>query len=361
MDFLKSIYNIKSIEEQSIHLSDENIYYYWCNKYDLEKLESFDNSLYLPAFFKNKNNLNYFYNLINKYILLFFKNPKILYGIIKVKSIIIKNIPEKSYLDNDSDEEDMIYDKDNFSENSIIIDNNIFNMLLKKYKITEIPKMFIIEFQYLYVFKYEINIKNLNIYNFENNKKFKEFQYPNNIENRQIIKNNYNNISNIIINYIEHIYSLYQNQIKNFNISLNYNKSFEIEENTQNNILIKHSQIKFNIPILFNGCTYIKNMFLNYKISKKIFIDHYTNCKICEIVDNNHKKLNINKKKIVIKNINVDCNKYIFDNLIQDYMNINNYITTNDFNDFEFEKDKINIICCPKSKNIYKNCFFIVE
>jgi hypothetical protein len=345
-DFVIFIDNKESIKSYNLNINNNNLYYYWCDKDILEKisLNNNNNKYHISCFFGEKTNFN---NLVNKYILLFLKNPKILFGIIKVKSIIIKNIPEKNYLEDDEDE------KEKYNKKSIIINEEIYNELLKKYKTIEIPKMFFIEFDYLYQFKYEIDIKKFNEYNLINNKNVCDFKYPKKVQNKQIIKGYDDNFKTNILNYIEFI---------NIQDNLHSNNNNIINSNIINSNIKLNKIIQFNIPVLWNGCKDIKNMFINLKnnINKKVLLNHYTNCKKCEINDNNNKLINLYEKKIVIKNINDENNFNIFNNLINNYTNIEKFLSNNE-NNFEFEKDKINIICCNKSKNIYNNCLFILE
>jgi hypothetical protein len=54
---------------------------------------------------------------------------------------------------------------------------------------------------------------------------------------------------------------------------------------------INNDKIIFNIPILWNGCDEFKNIFIehleNNCFDKKLFTEHWCNCKKCEIIDNN--------------------------------------------------------------------------
>jgi hypothetical protein len=138
---------------------------------------------------------------------------------------------------------------------------------------------------------------------------------------------------------------------------------------------------------------------LKTKQNKNIILEHYNNCKECEINDNNDKLLNLNEKKIVIKIIgsnfntntdkdrdidtdidndndndndndidtdtdidnDIDTDTDIFDLIINKYSNIE-LINSKDIpNNFLLDKGKINIVCCISSKSIYKNCVFIIE
>jgi hypothetical protein len=97
------------------------------------------------------------------------------------------------------------------------------------------------------------------------------------------------------------------------------------------------------------------------KPNKKIIIEHYLNCIDCEINDNNNKLIELNKKKIVIKNINSTNDIKLFDFIVNKYNNIENLNISNISNNIEFEKDNINIIVCSKSQTIYNQCLFILE
>ena len=68
-----------------------------------------------------------------------------------------------------------------------------------------------------------------------------------------------------------------------------------------------------------------------------------------------------NSKNKVIKNIKSIENYHIIDKIILDYQNIRKFSYQKFNSDFNFEDDKINLIYCFESNNIYKNCLFILD
>ena len=325
MNEIKIIY-IDNLQNLDVELS----YYYWYDKTILDKI------------LKNKNNFNYFpcysyenidhTDLIDKYVILFIKKPKILYGIFKINYILIKNIKNKIFLDNS--------DTKNNSE-KIIIDKENYLNLINKYKIVEIPGLFFIYFETFYVFKQEFNINLLNTFINDNKNTIDNFKYPKKIQEKHIIKSYYNNLKKYIIDY-----SIFLN---NKNI---INLENENENENENEIL------EFNIPILWNGCKEFNDNLLNSNLSKKNLINHWNNCEKCENNNNNNNEFNWNKK-VVFKKLS-NNNKDIFEKIINNYHNINNILIEKKNSDFSFKKDKINLVSCMDSKNIYCKCIFIL-
>ena len=84
--------NIEIIDlKKNIFLNEKsnNIYFYWIDKKDLQKMTLFDSTLkYFPC---NPYNDELDLNEI-KIIIIFLKNPKIIYGILKINKIVIEDI-----------------------------------------------------------------------------------------------------------------------------------------------------------------------------------------------------------------------------------------------------------------------------
>jgi len=352
-NFLIPIDNLNEFKDNTIKIIENNIYYYWCDKDELEKISLCVESNYshLACFFSSK--LDKVDELVNGGIIfIFIKNPKILYGIIKVELVIMKTLLKNNYLEEDNTN----YNNELLNNKSIIVNENIFLELIKQYKIIEVPKMFFIKFKHLYQFKYQISIKKFNEY-IESQLKFK---YPINIQNKEMIKSWDNNFINNITNYIENLNIQYKNVLpstcKNINIDSSSNLSFNL------NPYIKNQ--KFCIPVLWNSCIDVKNKLNELKTNrkqKKFFISHYTNCINCEINDNNDNFLNIFNKNITIKYINEDSDIKIFDLMVNKYTNIDKLIITEEYDTLKFIKGNINIVYCPTSKTIYKDCLLIIE
>lgn len=386
-NFLINICNSNELEKNRINLNKTNTYCYWCDKEELKKitLNTIDNYSHISCFFSLKNDK--LTNLVNneKYVLIFIRTPKILYGIIKVESLIIKSIPEKSYLEDD----DIEYTKELLSNKSIEINADKYNKLIKDYKWVEVPKMFIIKFKHIYFFEYEIAIKKFNDYLMQQiqtqTPNQTQFKYPNKVHNKQMEKMTKENFLPTLLNFIDRLNN--QNkiileleseleQVSNTTSETNSNLS-DLSVLTETNKEIS----KFSIPVLWNGCEIIKNMIINEtKPKKKLIISHYTNCAECEIIDNNEKPLSLTNKTLVYKKIQTGNESgtgtgiEIFDVLIDKYSNVENFIMdkskgkakANDNNvlktcNFELEKNKINIISCIKSSSVYNKCLLIIE
>lgn len=362
-DFLISIKNSKDLEEKNINLNKSKLYCYWCDKEELEKtsLNIKNNYSHISCFFSlSEDKLTDLVN--NAYILIFIKNPKILYGIIKVDSIIIKNLPEKNYLE----DEDIEYKNKLINNKLIKIELNEFTKIVEEHKLVEVPKMFIVRYENLYYFNYEIGIKKFNDFinkDLDINSKIKKynFKYPNKVQNKELKKCCDNNLINNLKKYIDYL-NLQDNLLlksKNIEESINISEISDISETSDT---LNNKKEYYLIPVLWNGCKIIKEILVecNSKPNKKLIQDHYLNCSDCEINDNNNKQIDISKKKIVIKNIDCLNNLKIFDYISNKYNNNENIIST-DLLDFNLDKGKINIISCKKSSNIYNKCLFIIE
>lgn len=364
-DLIVELINSKSIKKNNINFNDKNIYSLWYDKTELEKillgLQTNQHS-YLSCFFSSIDDK--FPELIDSYVMIFLKNPKILYGFVKVHSITLNDIPVKSYLE-DIDEEYISQLKKN---SQILIDDVEFNNVINKYKYIQVPKMFLVKFHYLYQFRYEIGIKKFNDFILNSNEIEKnnlEFKYPTKVQNKEMIKNSNLNFINNLMKYVDNLYNKEQtvNQDNISNIS-NASNISNIDLNKLSNNENNSVKNKFSIPVLWNCCECIKNMLVcqTTKPNKKIIMSHYLTCVDCEINDNNNKIINLaNNKKITIKNINEDSDIGVFESLVNSYKNIESFNIENKIHDNFFEKDKINIISCSKSSSIYSKCLFLVE
>jgi hypothetical protein len=352
----------------------ESAYYYWCDKLELHKLISFgDNFKYIPCY--PYENINYT-DMIGKNVLIFLKNPKILYGILKIESILIKEEREKNYLDyyKEQNNSDNSYNSDNLDK-SIIIDKKLYLNLIKKYNMVEIPSLFYIKFDYINIFEFEIDIKSYNQYLNLQNKNIEEFEfkYPKIVKPKHILKSYYKYFQTFLLDYIKYLEKklISETEIKENNnllIQDNISSFSDLDSNIDSIIENRHLTnsnneeiVDFSIPILWNGCEKILKKFKKQKIDKELIFDHWNNCEKCEIINNNQNKFEIRDKKIVIKNIESKNNFTIIQNIIDNYKNISKFSYPKINSDFEFDNKKTNIICCFESNSIYKNCFFILD
>lgn len=369
-NFLIKINNSNELEENNINLTNSNIYCYWCDREELEKITLLTDNNYshISCFFSSKEDK--LIDLVNGgYILIFIKTPKILYGVIKVDSIIMKSIPQKHYLEDDDEE----YTKNLLTNKSITIDNDKYIQLVKQYKLVEVPKMFIVKFSHLYYFGYEIGIKKLNDYvknllnlNIKSQQvqDLTDFKYPHKVQNKELISSWDKNFFSNFSSYLNYLNSqdmiILETETSSELLSSN---SLTTSVNSDKTDIHIFKTSKFCVPVLWNGCDIIKDMLVKskFKPNKKTIINHYMNCTDCEINDNNNKLINLNDKKIVIKNINSTDDIKLFNSIIDKYTNVENFNIDNTSTNIQFEKNKVNIISCLNSRNIYSNCLFIIE
>ena len=361
-------------------------YFYWSNKNDLEKLVTLkkkDDNYFLPSIPYDSLDLD---DLIGKNVILFFKSPKILYGLFKISNILIKNPKEPNYLE--------IQDSVNKKINkNILFDEDNFNSLIRLFSIIDIPGLFFINFEKIYIFEHEININNLNNFLSENHQNqnhqthqqinnLKLFKYPPKIKEKNIIKAYLEpNLKNFLIDWISCL-------DKNTDLNTNTNTDLNTNTNTDLNTNTKYdesstdelnSNIKFKIPILWNGCNEFKKNFFDpdIKKNKKFLMNHWVKCAKCEIINNNiksdnssiklHSQLNSSDtifkpdKKIIIQTINDKNNFLFFDKIINRYQSNLELTIQNNNSNFVFEEDNINLVCCSDQyKNIYSNCIFLI-
>jgi hypothetical protein len=354
MNFIKKI----NTDDKSLLTNiDFNLsYYYCCDKNELQKLILVKEDLkYIPCF--PNENINY-NDLEGKNILIFFKSPKIFYGILNIESVLLKSLKEKNYFESETDNE---YENISTSE-KVICDEKIYDDLLKKYSMVDIYGLFFIKFNHIYVFEYEIGIKNFNSY-FTQNNDFIKLEYPKKIKEKNITKFNYKNFKNYLVEYMENLKYNKNLEINNKlndkqpDILINFNDN---QNDNDNNKKYLEESIEYQIPILWNQCDILKKQITDKKITKKSILFHWNNCENCEIVNNNNMEFKWNKK-IVIKNIYNSKNHQIYSNIIDSYQNLNKFITTKSNSDFDFEENKINLIFCFEYKNIYHKCFFVID
>ena len=332
-------------------INSDSLYFYWSDKIEINKLITVKNNLnYLPVY---PYSFVEYDQLIDSDILIFFKNPKIIYGSFKIKSIIIKNIKKKNYFDHNQDQ-------DQESNPNIKIDEKLFSDLIKKYNINEIPNLFFIQIINFKIFEYEVSVKGLNDYFLiKSLNNYVKFKYPTKVQDIHIIKNNYPKIVENIIEYIEFI----EKNIKNNNLTLDNIsfKSIDIEElnsKNKNTSSITNSEKinNFNIPIVWKICSELAINIENSCIKKNIFLNHWTKCEQCEKTDNNLIECELGKNKI---KFNIIDDKNIINNIINSYQNVKKYHIDN--NQDQISSDRTNIIYSPNSSNIYSKCLFVIE
>ena len=351
-------------------------YYYWCNIIELQKLSLLDDDMrFIPCCPYEHINYN---NIIGKNVLIFLKNPKIFYGIIKSQSVLIKEKPEpdtNNFNTNNFNSDDL-----ETLNKSIVIDEKIYSFLIHKYNMVDVPNLFFIKIDKINIFEFEIDIKSYNKYvngeltTIEKLSKI-EFDYPKKVKPKHIIKSYYEYFQKYMFDYINYLDNklnndnavnpiqipiLIDNNMISDNISLSDNTTISDIEIISDTTLDIPTIINFSIPILWNGCDKIVKNFKERKICTKLIKKHWSKCDKCEIVNNNLNEFKI-CKKIIVHNIENKNDYNIIDKLIDDYKNLRNFSFEKTKTELLFDHDKINIIYCFESNNIYKNCFFVLE
>jgi len=253
-------------------------------------------------------------NLINSKVLLI-KKPNIFYGYTIIKNIIIKKSNE-----------------------------NLYNMMVKKYNICELYNLYFIEYDRIIKFKCNITFKDLN-----------EIKLPK-MNEYNLVKYDCNNIIKMINNIID------EKKIDSDESSESDTESkleSKLENDDDTDIII------MKIPILWIPCNKLKKNIDSSRINRKMFITHYTKCELCEINNNNRINIDINNnllfKECCIKPESISMIDNEIEEIIDKYQNILTYkISKNKYNEYEYDENKINLIYNKDINEKYKGCIFIL-
>jgi hypothetical protein len=241
-----------------------------------------------------------------------------------------------------------------------------YNKLVSTFNMCEIDNLYFISYENIILLPKLVSITEINASN-QNIKLHNTLLY-------NVIMFNVSNIINIITNIT--------------NINCNENISTDIVSNQNNNEV--EEIIEMNIPILWIPCKNLIKIFNEAKLFKKILEMHYKKCEKCEINNNNRIDPDFNKKimlkeleiidsiktntKNLKKQSNVDCiesgtskmitlnNKKEIATIINCYQTANKFNDTrNNFNLYEYDETKINIVYYKNTEHIYNTCMFIIS
>jgi len=348
-------------------------YYYWISTNDIKKIPNTNSEEYYLPCYPFEMKINNFNNLIDVDVLLFMNKPKIIYGALKIKSILTKEKEEKQelvYLKTDLEVEEEL-------NKMVIVDTEKFLNLVNAFNVANIPELFFIKFEKILIFEFRVDFNKFGVYIANKYKEIDyELKYPKKINNKNIIKSYYTNSLNLyLLDYLNYLKKNNKDDIIQKNIFDDLKDTSEISETSEisqttdetskkigskTDMNLSDTCINFDIPILYNGCKIIKKSFKgNISLTKKMLVEHLENCADCEIINNSSKKIKLNKK-IVIKVILNKNNYKTFDEIIFSYQNVKKLSLKKDNEDFSFEKEKINIVFCPEYKNLYSECVFIL-
>ena len=131
------------------------------------------------------------------------------------------------------------------------------------------------------------------------------------------------------------------------------------EDNTKEDLV---DMVNMNIPIVWNPCNTIIEKMDNMNIKKADIILHYKKCDICDITDNNRKKLDFADSKINLQVKDGEENKEKMDNIINFYQFDKKYIEKKPiFDEMYLFEDKINIIYYKCEDELYDKSIFIIS
>ncbi len=339
--------------------NDENIfqtYFYWADKLELQKLlTENENNEYIPCFPYDEID---FTEICGKNILIFFKQPKILYGSSNIKSIIINSKKAENLNINNSQ---LYYE----------LNDKLYSKLVSKYNVVSSYHLFFIKLNKIKVFEYKIDINSFNKFKYDCEKSETanaNFKYPFKISPTQIVKSySDENFGKKMISYINYLSDLAKTMRSD---EENTNESSEEKSN-------KNHEIIFKIPILWIKCDDFSDVitqFDNGCIDKKKFkhelIYHWNKCEKCEKNNNNMGIVDMDNKKITIKKINGKKCHNFFESIVDSYQNLTNYewnpntIEHSNDLDINLDSNKINIIYSNTnelSQSIYSKCLFLLD
>lgn len=269
-------------------------------------------------------------SLINSKVLLI-KKPNIFYGYTIIKNIIIKKSNE-----------------------------NLYNMMVKKYNICELYNLYFIEYDRIIKFKYNITLKDLN-----------EIKLPK-MHEYNLLKYDCNKIIKMITNIIDEKKKIDSDESSESETELELESKLENDKDMDIMIM--------KIPILWIPCNKLKKNIDSSKINRKMFISHYTKCELCEINNNNRINIDLNNnllfKECCIKPETVSVIPAIpaipvipiisviddeIEEIIDKYQKTLTYkISKNKYNEYEYDENKINLIYNKDINEKYKGCIFIL-
>lgn len=214
-----------------------------------------------------------------------------------------------------------------------------------------------------------IFIKYKNIKEFDSivsTKKYKAICQENNIEYYKMSSDleYLNIIQNEIDESIEYIeLELEKEAEKKENEESDENEEIDEKEGDKENINEdKEDVVNMNIPIVWNPCNYIIEKMDNMNIKKADIILHYKKCEICDITDNNRKKLDIGDGKMNLQVKDGEGSKEKMDNIINFYQFDKKYKEKKSiFDEIYLFEDKINIIYYKCENELYEKSIFIIS
>lgn len=296
---------------------------------------------YLPLINTTKLLLD---QLVNSNFLIYLKNTKLpkskitgYYGYFTGGEILINNTQSKN-----------IKNKINFK-----IDENEYIKMVKNYGLSVMDNLVFVKYKSIIQF-----------YSIVSGTKYKTICQENNIQYEKILGAlNYLNIVQYKIDEpIEYIKLELEKEAENEAIDKDDDENeTENEEENKKDVEDLEEIIHMNIPIVWNPCNIIINKMDEMKIKKIEIIEHYKNCALCDVTDNNRKKLDFTNDKINLQVKEGDPNKEKIDTIINFYQFDKNYIEKkSQFDDMFLFEDKINIIYYKCEDELYDKSIFLI-
>ena len=243
--------------------------------------------------------------------------------------------------------------KDTVLNKNIKIDNLLFRTMVQNYSLCEVKNLVFIKYDDIIPFN-----------NIVIPSKFKEICKKNNHQFEKFsTKLNCLNIVNYKINKpIEWITQYFgEDKEDGEDEEDDENEDDEDEEEDDEKEDEEPDMVIMNVPILWNPCSVIIEKMEKLCISKKCIKEHYNECETCEVVDNNRRMLEFNKK-LNIHKLENDENKIIVDKIIDFYQLAIKYIDTNEnFENNGLKEDEINIIYYKYEGELYDKSFLIIH
>lgn len=346
-------------------------YVYVLNDYKFIRriLNIFDTYKYIPLIINDiKNDIN---NLKDAKLLLTYKKPcSGIFGLLIIENMLsrdddidlfkkivneymLADIPDLYFLK----VKDFINLERLYYNKKILIKD--LNKNMDKYNFSEIKllKLEIFEIEELFVTKI-LQIIDQEYVNYINDKDYYEKYFSKYLDENNFIDSN-DNLSNT--SYISAGSKLIKTEEESDIESTN---TSETEEYEDNNFKLDKEEIskivKMEIPILWIPCLTLKTKIKKESISKSILNNHYRNCDLCEVINNNRNEIELEKILFSYKD---DENSEELNEIIKYYKFTKNYIILKkDIKNNNIDLEKLNLFYYDnKNEEVYNECIFILQ
>jgi hypothetical protein len=236
------------------------------------------------------------------------------------------------------------------------------NRNINKYNFSEIKllKLEIFEVEHIFVTKI-LQIIDQEYVNFINDKDYYDKCFIKYLDENNILEST-DNLSNS--SYISAGSKLIKTEEESDIEDSESTNSSETEEYEDNNFKLDKEEIsnivQMKIPILWIPCTILKTKIKKESITKSVLNNHYRNCDLCEVINNNRNEIDLEKILFSYKD---DENSDELNEIIKYYKFTKNYIILKkNVKKYKIDLEKLNLFYYDnKNEEIYNECIFILQ